>query len=331
MGDRGLVVDLENGTVVAGLRELDSLQNPNEGDVLLRVLFSSLNYKDALAVTGRGKIIRGAFPFVPGIDLVAEVTASDAPSYREGDLVIGTGWGLGEDHWGGYAQVLRVRSAWLVPLPEGLSPRDAMGIGTAGFTAMLSVMALEEHGVSPTKGEVVVTGATGGVGSLSVALLAQRGFHVVASTGKAEAGPYLQSLGAARIIPREDLGQGARRPLEATRWAGGIDSVGGATLEALLSQTGRHGAVAACGLAGAASLNTTVFPFILRGVNLLGIDSNTCPQDRRREAWANLAKELSPALLDSIVQVVPLQAVPSWSEQLLGGKVTGRIVVDVQA
>ena len=321
-----------NGTTLSS--SIDTLAEsdlPNEGDVTLAVRYSSLNYKDGLAVTGRGKIVRGAYPFVPGIDLVGQVTASETDAYALGDWVIGTGWGLGENHWGGYSQVQRVQSDWLVPLPKGLSPVHAMAMGTAGLTAMLSVMALAEHGITPEKGKVVVTGASGGVGSMSVTLLAQRGYHVVASTGKAASHAYLSELGAAEIIHRDVLGKGPKRPLDRGLWAGAIDSVGSATLAAVLSQTARHGAVAACGLAAGHDLPTTVFPFILRGVNLLGIDSNTCPIPRRTAAWNRLAEELSAEALDAMMEVIPLSDVPRMADVITRGQVQGRVVVDVQA
>ena len=329
MSFRALVLSKTDDGVTADVRELEEEHLP-EGDVLVRVAYSSLNYKDGLAVTGKGKIIRGEYPFVPGIDLVGTVETSESSDYAPGDAVIVTGWGIGEDYWGGYAQKARVRSAWCVPLPEGLTPKEAMAIGTAGFTAMLSLVALEEQDVRPDSGEVVVTGASGGVGSIAVALLGRLGYDVVASTGSEAAHDYLTDLGATRIIHRDELGQGPRRPLDAGRWAGGIDTVGGATLAALLSQTGRHGAVAACGLAGGSELNTTVFPFILRGVSLHGIDSNTCPPDVRREAWQRLARDLPKEAFAAITQTIPLADVPAMSEAILKGDVRGRVVVEVE-
>ena len=325
---QALVLDKTDGGVTADVRELDETQLP-EGDVLVQVACSSLNYKDGLAVTGKGKVVRGGYPFVPGIDLVGTVETSESEDYAPGDRVIVTGWGIGEDHWGGYAQKARVRAEWLVPLPEGMAPKEAMAMGTAGLTAMLSAMALEGADVRPGEGEVVVTGASGGVGSIAVALLSGLGYDVVASTGSEAAHDYLKKLGATRIIGRDELGEGPRRPLDTARWAGGVDTVGGATLAALLSQTARHGAVAACGLAGGSELNTTVFPFILRGVGLLGIDSNTCPSDVRREAWGRLARDLPEEALDAITQTVPLTDVPAMSERILKGDVRGRVVVAV--
>lgn len=326
---RALVLYQEDGTIQPRIETLPEERLP-EGDVLLEVHYSSLNYKDALAVTGKGRIIRGDYPFVPGIDLVGTVLESANPGIKKGQTVIVTGWGLGESHWGGYATRARVRSEWVVPLPSRLTPLEAMAIGTAGFTAMLAVMALEEHGLMPDQGEVVVTGASGGVGSLAVAILAHLGYEVVASTGKASAHGLLLTLGASRVIDRQELGQGPQRPLDAGRWAGAIDTVGGPTLAALLSQIKRHGSVAACGLAQSHEFTTTVFPFILRGVTLLGIDSNTCPQERRRRAWYRLVHDLPKDALHRVTRVIPLAEVPQWSEAMLAGKTQGRLVVDVQ-
>ena len=326
-----LLLDTSGGQLTASVERLGDDRLP-EGDVLLDVLYSSLNYKDALAVTGEGKIIRGNYPFVPGIDLVARVKESSNAAFAEGDDVIGTGWGLGENRWGGYAQCQRVEADGLVPLPDGMTPRQAMVAGTAGFTAMLSVMALEAHGAAPGGGEVVVTGASGGVGSLAVAVLAALGYEAVASTGSADAQGYLDDLGAARLIPREELGVGPQRPMESARWAGAVDTVGGDTLAAVLATLNRHGSAAACGNAGGAELHTTVFPFILRGVSLLGIDSNTCPNERRRVAWRRLAERLTEDHYDRITdRVIGLADVPQASRDLLNGKIRGRVVVDVQA
>lgn len=318
-------VDKELKVKIEDLTEADL----PDGNTAVSVSYSSINYKDALAVTGKGKIIRGAFPFVPGIDLAGTIVSSSAAAYPAGTKVIGTGWGLGENHWGGYSQLAVVDHAWLVPLPPSMSLHHAMAIGTAGFTAMLSVIALEEHNILPDNGEVVVTGATGGVGSFAIALLAALGYEVVASTGKADAHPYLKSLGAIRIIDRTQLSAGASNPLDSGKWAGAIDAVGGDTLAAILSQMKTHGAVAACGLAGGAALNTTVFPFILRGVNLLGIDSNTCPKERRLTAWQRLGDTLSTALLDQIMEIVSLAEVPACCEKLMAGGIQGRFVVDL--
>lgn len=320
----------EHGEVQARFETLSEDHLP-EGDVLLEVHYSSLNYKDALAVTGKGKVVRGDYPFVPGIDLVGTVLESGHPEVKPGQTVIVTGWGIGEEHWGGYATRARVRAEWTVPLPRRLTPLEAMAVGTAGLTAMLAIMALETHGLTPDQGEVVVTGASGGVGSLAVAILAHLGYEVVASTGKPQAHAMLQALGAARIIDRQELGEGPRRPLDHAQWAAAIDTVGGPTLAAILSQTRRHGSVAACGLAHSAAFHTTVFPFILRGINLLGIDSNTCPQELRRRAWHRLTHDLPKDALHRITRVIALDEVPAWSEAMLAGRTQGRLVVDVQA
>jgi acrylyl-CoA reductase (NADPH) len=275
---KALVLEKSDSGITSGVMAIRQEDLP-DGDVVVSVLFSSLNYKDALAVTGKGKIIRGEYPFIPGIDLVGHVEDSTSALFAPGDLVIGTGWGLGETRWGGYTQVQRIKGSSLVGLPEKLSPEKAMILGTAGLTAMLSVSALEKHGCSPDQREVVVTGASGGVGSIAVALLAQLGYRVAASTGSADAHAYLLRLGAARIIDRQVLGQGPSRPMDSARWAGAVDSVGGSTLATIISQLDTHASAASCGLAGGHELHTTVFPFILRGVNLLGIDSNTCPTE----------------------------------------------------
>jgi acrylyl-CoA reductase (NADPH) len=332
---KALVLEKSNKDVFASVQEMSEDNLPDGGDVLVDVAFSSLNYKDALAVTGRGDIIRGDYPFVPGIDLagtVVETTESASGEYAPGDRVIVTGWGIGEETWGGFSQRQRVRADWCVPLPEALSMKDAMGFGTAGLTAMLALMALESYGVASDRGEVVVTGASGGVGSFGVALLDGAGYDAVASTGSEDAHGYLRNLGAARIIGRGELGDGPERPLDRGRWAGAMDAVGGDTLAALLSQTKRHGAVASYGLAGGPDLTTTVFPFILRGVGLLGIDSNTCPQERRLRAWQRLARNAPASLLERIVsETTSLKEVPAASERVLRGETTGRIVVDVNA
>ncbi len=329
---KALVLDQQDGGVQATITELLPDQLP-AGDVTVAVAYSSLNYKDGLAVTGQGKIVR-AYPMVPGIDLAGTVTESASPDYKPGDAVVLTGWGVGERHWGGYAGLARVKSAWLVPLPAGLSLEQAMGLGTAGFTAMLAVMALEEHGPRPDMaGErpIVVTGAGGGVGSVAVALLARLGYTVAASTGRAELHDYLRELGATEIVERAALAAPSSRPLESERWAGGIDTVGDATLASLLRSTAYGGSVAACGLAGGSDLPTTVIPFLLRAVNLLGIDSVMCPPERRRAAWARLARDLPTDALTRITQVAPLADVPRLAGEILKGQVRGRVVVDVRA
>ncbi len=323
-----LVVREQDGAPQAALETLSAADLP-PGDVLIRVRYSSLNYKDGLAVTGKGKVIR-QFPMVPGIDLAGTVEQSESPDWQPGEAVLVTGWGVGEAHWGGYAGFARMKSTWLTRLPAGLSLEHSMTIGTAGFTAMLAVMALEEHGVQPGGKPVLVTGAGGGVGSVAVALLAGRGYTVAASTGRADLEPYLKSLGASRIVPRDALARPSK-PMESETWAGAIDSVGGQTLATLYSQIERHGAAAVCGLAGGHQLQTTVFPLILRGVSLLGIDSVYCPPARRQAAWSRLAAELSPARLDAMTTQISLADVPRWAETILAGAVRGRVVVTLGA
>lgn len=310
------------------LREV-SLDELPPGEVLVRVAYSSLNYKDGLAITGAGKVIR-SFPMVPGIDLAGVVVESASPDYRPGDEVVLTGWGVGERHWGGLSQMARVRAEWLVPRPQGLSLHQTMGIGTAGFTAMLCVMALEEHGLRPDGREVLVTGAAGGVGSIAVAVLARLGYRVVAATGRLQERPYLESLGAAEILERSVLTAPAR-PLESERFAAAVDTVGGAVLAGVLPRIAYGGSVAACGNAGGARLETTVFPFILRGVSLLGVDSVMCPRERRLRAWERLAHDLPLNLLEASVQTVDLAAVPELAQAILQGQVRGRVVVDLNA
>jgi acrylyl-CoA reductase (NADPH) len=265
---------------------------------------------------------------VPGIDLAGTVAESAAPNYKPGDQVVLTGWGIGETHWGGHAQLARVKADWLVPLPEGMTLEHAMGIGTAGFTAMLCVMALEEHGLRPGEREVLVTGASGGVGSVAVAVLAKLGYNVVASTGKNDEHEYLQRLGASQVIGRLTP---SAKPLESERWGGVVDTVGGATLAALLPAMASGTSVAACGNAGGAELRTTVFPFILRGVNLLGILSVYVPFERRRTAWERLARDLPVEALDRMIQVAPLADIPALSRDICDGKIHGRVVIDVNA
>ena len=327
---RVLLLNRRDGDVEASVCEVEESRLP-EGDVLLDVLYSGLNYKDALAITGRGKIVRGAWPFVPGIDLAGKVRASDSEAYKPGDLVIGTGWGLGESHWGGYAELQRVDAAKLLPLPEGMSLEKAMLAGTAGLTAMLAMMELEAHGVEAGKGEVLVTGASGGVGSFAVGLLHEAGYRVAASTGSPDAHAWLGRLGADRILEREALAAGAARPLDSGEWAGAVDVVGGKTLEALLSRLKRHGTAVACGLVGGHALHTTVFPFILRGVRLIGVDTNTCPVPVRRKAWARLARWMTDELAERLLaDTIGLDDLPLYSERLLSGAIRGRLLVDVR-
>lgn len=300
-----------------------------EGEVLVSVSHSSLNYKDGLAVTNSAPVVRN-FPMVPGIDLAGTVVESSSPDFAVDDAVVLTGWGVGERYWGGYSQMARLKSKWLVPLPTGLTAHQAMQIGTAGFTAMLCIMALENQGVTPEKGEVVVTGAAGGVGSVAIALLAKLGYTVVASTGRADSlTDYLTRLGASRIIGRFES---SKRPLEKEVWAGGVDTVGSETLAAVLRQTIYGGSVAACGLAGGSDLPATVYPFILRGVNLLGVDSVMCPLEKRKTAWQQLAELMTDEIYALILEnTVGLEAIPELSEQIMQGQIRGRVVVDLQA
>lgn len=297
-----------------------------EGDTLIRVAYSSLNYKDGLALAGRPGILKG-YPMTPGIDLVGEVL--DSASLTPGQWVVLTGYGTGERRDGGYAELARTQAGWLVPLPQGTTPEWAMGVGTAGLTAMLAVMALEDHGLRPGGGEVLVTGAAGGVGSAAIRLLSAAGYAVVASTGRPEQEPYLRGLGAARLIHRDALTT-SRRPLEKERWAGVIDNVGSATLAGALAATRAHGVVAACGNAGGTDLPGSVFPFILRGVTLAGIDSNFCPMPRRVAAWTRLARDLPASGLADLTQIRPLGDLPNLAGDILAGRVRGRTVIDVR-
>ncbi len=329
-----IVVDRQNGSSqsAASITEFaDPASLPNQaGELLIRVTHSSLNYKDGLAVTGRGKILR-AFPIVPGIDLAGVVAeADDQGRYKVGDSILATGWGIGERVSGGYSGFARVKKEWVVPVPQGLKALHCMAIGTAGLTAMQSMLALEDHGVLPDSGPVLVSGAAGGVGSIAILILAKRGYKVVASSGRAgELADYLKDLGASELMNREALSQPSGRPLESQRWAGAIDTVGGETLASILRQTKYRGSVTACGLAGGANLPSTVLPFILRGVNLLGIDSAMCPFPVRERAWNRLAQDLDVSKLEELTQVIPLKEVPDASKKILAGKVRGRIVVDI--
>lgn len=298
-----------------------------DGDVTVRVEWSTLNYKDGLALTGKAPVVR-RFPMIAGIDFAGTVEQSSHPQWNAGDKVVCTGWGMGETHLGAYAEKARVKGDWLVALPQGLSARDAMAIGTAGFTAMLSVLALEKHGLSPKSGPVVVTGAAGGVGSVATAVLSKLGYHVIASTGRASEADYLKHLGAAEIIDRNEL-SGAAKPIAKERWAGGVDSVGSTTLANLLSMTKYGGAIAACGLAAGMDLPSSVAPFILRGVCLLGIDSVMCPIEPRKAAWQRLASDLDRAKLSEITHEIPIEDVSEWGGKILAGQVRGRIVVKI--
>lgn len=326
---QALVLNQRDGRTVAELQTLTDADLP-AGEVLVAVEYSSLNYKDGLAVTGKGKIVR-QFPLVPGIDLAGTVLESAAPGYRPGERVVLTGWGVGERYWGGYAQRARVRADWLVPLPDALDSRRAMAIGTAGFTAMLCVLALEQAAVKPDAGKpVLVTGASGGVGSVAVALLAQLGYPVTAVTGRPENEAYLRELGATAFVSREVMSQPCR-PLETQLWSGVVDTVGGRVLARALAETDYGGAVAACGLAGGTDLPTTVMPFILRGVKLLGVDSVACPLGQRRMAWDRLTRDLPAAVLERMTQVVPLAEVPGLAAAIVAGQVRGRMVIDPNA
>jgi acrylyl-CoA reductase (NADPH) len=324
---KALVLDKKDGKVQAEIRRLqtDALSS---GDVLVSVAYSSLNYKDGLAVTGRGPVIR-RYPMVPGIDLAGTVVESKSLEFRPGDQVLVTGCGIGEDHWGGYAEMARKKAEWLVRLPEGLTLQEAMGIGTAGFTAMLSVMALEERGLKPGGREVLVTGAAGGVGSMAVAILSGLGYRVVASTGRLDEVPYLKALGASRIVPRSDMAAASDKGLEHERWAGAVDSVGGDTLAAILRALEHGAGVAVCGLAGGSTLQTTVFPFILRGAALLGIASSTAPRARRLMAWERVARDLPREALHRIMQPATLEDLPDLSRRIVEGTIRGRVVIDL--
>ncbi len=298
-----------------------------DGDVTVRVEWSTLNYKDGLALTGKSPVVR-RFPMIAGIDFAGTVESSSNPNWQAGDKVIGNGWGMGETHLGAYAEKARVKGDWLVRLPDGMSARDAMAIGTAGYTAMLSVLALEKHGLKPADGPVVVTGAAGGVGSVAIAVLSKLGYHVIASTGRMSEEGYLKGLGAAEIIDRNEL-SAPGKPLAKERWAGGIDSVGSTTLANLLAQTKYRGAIAACGLAGGMDLPSSVAPFILRGVCLLGIDSVMCPIELRKQAWARLATDLDAAKLADITQEIALNQVIEAGAKVLAGQIRGRTVVKI--
>jgi acrylyl-CoA reductase (NADPH) len=325
---RAIVIERTEGGQRASLTEFPE-EELMDGDVDVRVACSTLNFKDGLAVTGKAPIVR-RYPMIPGIDLAGRVERSTHPDFRPGDEVLLNGWGLSETHLGGYAQKARVKGEWLVPLPSALSLEQAMAIGTAGFTAMLCVTALERHGLKPGDGPALVTGAAGGVGSIATALLARLGWHVIASTGRAEEGDYLEELGAAEILPRAELAQPGR-PLGKERWAAAVDSVGSTPLANVLSMTRSEGAVAACGLAAGLDLPTSVAPFILRGVALLGVNSVTCPQGRRVEAWQRLARDLDLAKLDMMTSRIPLDQVIATAPAILEGKIRGRTVVTIES
>ncbi len=324
----GIVIDKTEAGYQVELSDIDEANLP-QGDVTVNVQFSSLNYKDALAITGTSPVVRN-FPMVPGIDLVGVVAASEHPEYEAGMSVILNGWGVGEKHWGGLAQKARLQADWLVPLPAAFSPEQAMAIGTAGYTAMLCVMALEQNGVTPDKGEVLVTGAAGGVGSVAVAVLAKLGYTVVAMSGRPEESDYLHELGANEIISRDAFTEN-NKPLMKERWAGVVDVVGSQVLANACATTQYGGVVTACGLAGGMSFPSTVAPFILRGVSLIGIDSVMCPKEKRIKAWQRLAEDLDVIKLERITQHIPLSQIIEKAPEMLSGKIRGRIVVDVNS
>jgi acrylyl-CoA reductase (NADPH) len=325
-----LLATQEDGAFSIAFCDLERSALP-DNEVLIRVAYSSLNYKDGLAVTGKPGVIR-TFPMVPGIDLTGVVEESKSPQFKPGDEVAVTGCGTSETFWGGYAQLARVNAEFIVPLPKPLTLRQAMGVGTAGFTAMQCVMTLEDHGLKAGSREVVVTGAAGGVGSTAVAILAHLGYKVAASTGRGSTlGDYLRKLGAAEILNRAALAMPSKRPLESERWAGAIDNVGGETLANLLRSMAVGTSIASCGVAGGGAFSTTVYPFILRGVNLLGIDSLRMPNARRRQIWQRVARDLPLPLLEGMIQVAPLAKVPELGAQILAGEIHGRVVIDVNA
>jgi len=323
---KAIVIEKTDGGTKAALTVFDEA-NLMDGDVTVRVEYSALNYKDGLAITGKSPVVR-RFPMIPGIDLAGTVDASSHAEWKPGDKVILNGWGCGETHLGAYAEKARVKGDWLVSQPKTLSARETMAVGTAGYTAMLAAMALERHGLTPSSGPVAVTGAAGGVGSVAVAILAQRGFTIHAVTGRPEEADYLKGLGASEIVDRKELA-GPARPLSKERWAGAIDAVGSNTLANLLSMTRYGGAVAACGLAGGMDLPGSVAPFILRGVCLYGIDSVMCPIERRREAWKRLETELNRQKLAKMTREISLSDVFDEAPEILSGRVRGRIVVRV--
>jgi acrylyl-CoA reductase (NADPH) len=330
MSFKALLVEKNaEGKTQASVQSLQDAQLP-AGDVTVAVEYSTLNYKDGLCIGPGGGLVRN-YPHIPGIDFAGTVASSEDARYAPGDKVVLTGWRVGESHWGGYSQKARVKADWLVPLPQDLSTRQAMAVGTAGLTAMLAIMALENHGLEPTQGPVLVTGAAGGVGSVATALLAKLGYEIAAVTGRPEAADYLQSLGATQIVARETLNETVKRPLEGESWAGCIDAVGGPMLARVLGQMKYGASVAAVGLAGGASLPATVIPFLLRGVNLLGIDSVMQPYDNRLQAWQRIAQDLPLDKLEAMIQPATLSDLPQLGKDILQGQVKGRVVVDVNA
>ncbi len=321
--------DDESGKTSAAVEQI-SLDDLPHGEVTVAVEYSTVNYKDGLCIGPGGGLVRN-YPHVPGIDFAGTVETSEDGRYQPGDEVVLTGWRVGEAHWGGYAQKARVKADWLVPLPQGLTTRQAMAVGTAGFTAMLAVMALEDHGLKTGHGPVLVTGAAGGVGSVATAILAQLGHEVAAVTGRPETESYMRDLGASKIVPRAEINETVKRPLEGETWAGCVDAVGGAMLARVLGQMKYGASVAAVGLAGGAALPATVIPFLLRGVNLLGIDSVMQPYDNRVRAWQRIAQDLPMEKLDAMIQPATLEDLPGLGADILKGQVKGRVVVDVNA
>lgn len=327
---RALVLENEEGKVNSSVKTLSDEALP-PGDVTVHIAYSDLNYKDGMVVKGLGRLVK-AYPHVPGIDFSGIVESSESPRFKPGDEVILTGWRVGEVHWGGFAGKARVKSEWLVPLPDGMTLRQAMAVGTAGLTAMLAVMRLEDHGLRPeNQGEVLVTGAAGGVGSVAIALLANLGYRVAAVTGRPDTSDYLKGLGATTIVDRKELEAPLKAPLGPERWSGAIDNVGGPSLGNLLASLCYWGSCASVGNAAGIKFEATVIPFLLRGINLLGIDSATCPTDRRTQAWQRIAADLPMDKLETISREVPLADVPAEAERILKGQVRGRTVVDVRA
>jgi acrylyl-CoA reductase (NADPH) len=324
---KAVLIERDERTYRATLAAVEEVRLP-AGDVTILVEYSTLNYKDALAITGKAPVVR-EFPMVPGIDFAGVVDASDNPSYRVGDRVLLNGWGVGEQHWGGLAQLARVKGEWLIPLPTAFTSRQSMAIGTAGFTAMLCVMALERHGIAPASGEILVTGAAGGVGSIAVAVLAKRGFRVVAATGRPAEAAFLKQLGAAEVLDRAQFASPGK-PLGKERWAGAIDVVGSHTLVNVCASMRYRGVVAACGLAGGLDFPATVAPFILRGVTLTGVDSVMCPRADRLDAWRRLSDDLAIDKLEALTEEIGLTQVIDRAAALLEGRIRGRIVVDVR-
>ncbi|MEQ8807078.1 MAG: MDR family oxidoreductase [Rhodospirillales bacterium] len=327
---KGLMLEETDGKVSSSLQDIDDARLP-EGDVTVAVKYSTVNYKDGMVINGLGRLVRD-YPHVSGIDFSGVVEASDNPDYKPGDEVILTGWRVGEVHWGGHAQKARVKGDWLVPMPKGLDLKRAMAVGTAGFTAMLAIMTLEDHGLTPENdGEVLVTGGSGGVGSVATAILANLGYRVAASTGSPESHAYLKDLGATTIVDRAELEEAPKGPLARERWSGAIDNVGGVTLHTVLATLKYWGTCASVGNAGSFKLETTVLPFLLRGINLCGIDSATCPKDRRVTAWNRIANELPLDKLDALTETAGLSDLPDLAGKILKGQLRGRTVIDVNS